>query len=259
MTLPAPLRTTGVLAPVLAALLGCAAQPTKPDDAASRTNDKTAVAQVTPLLAPWQGPWSGVPPFGRFKPADVKPALEAAMVENLAEIDRIAADPAAPTFDNSIAAMERAGHTLDRVSAVYGIYTSTMNDDEMQGIEREMSPKLAAFNDKIIQNGKLFARIAAVYAARDKIQLTPEQQRLLWLDYTTFVRAGAQLDPAAKGKLSDLNQRLAGLYTKFTQNVLVEEGTEMVLLDKEADLAGLPGAVRDGAAAAAGARGEPGP
>ena len=258
MTFPARCRTTAVLAPAIAVLCSCAASPTKPDEAAPRSSEKPATSQVNPLLAPWQGPWGGVPPFGRFKPADLKPALEAAMAENLAEIDRIAADPAAPTFDNTIAAMERAGHTLDRVSPVYGIYTSTMNDDEMQAIEREMSPKLAAFNDKIIQNGKLFARIAAVYAARDKLQLTPEQQRLLWLDYTTFVRAGAQLDPAAKEKLSGLNQRLAGLYTKFTQNVLAEEGTQMVLLDKEADLAGLPGAVRDGAAAAAAARGKPG-
>src|SRR5712671_56721 len=258
MTFPAPLRTIGVLAPVIAALLGCAAQAPKPDDSASRIGDKTAVAQMTPLLSPWQGPWGGVPPFGRFKAADIKPALEAAMAENLAEVDRIAADSAAPTFDNTIAAMERSGHTLDRVSAVYGVYTSTMNDSEVQGIEREMSPKLAEFNDRIIQNGKLFARIAAVYAARDRLQLTPEQQRLLWLDYTTFVRAGAQLDAVAKGKLSDLNQRLAGLYTKFSQNVLAEEGSQMVLLASEADLAGLPEAVRDGAAAAAAARGKGG-
>src|SRR5712671_6834496 len=258
MTFPAPLRTIGVLAPVIAALLGCAAQAPKPDEASARSSEKPAVAEVSPLLAPWQGPWGGVPPFGRFKPADLKPALEAGMAENLAEVDRIAADPSVPAFDNTIAAMERAGHMLDRVSAVYGVYTSTMNDAEVQGIEREMSPKLAAFNDQIIQNGKLFARIAAVYAARDRLQLTPEQQRLLWLDYTTFVRAGAQLDAAAKGKLSDLNQRLAGLYTKFSQNVLAEEGSQMVLLASEADLAGLPGAVRDGAALAAAARGKPG-
>jgi peptidyl-dipeptidase Dcp len=258
MTSPARCRTTAALAPALALLCACAASSKKPDEGSARSSEKPAVAEVSPLLAPWQGPWGGVPPFGRFKPADLKPALEAAMAENLAEIDRIAADSAAPTFDNTIAAMERSGHTLDRVSAVYGIYTSTMNDSEVQGIEREMSPKLAEFNDRIIQNGKLFARIAAVYAARDRLQLTPEQQRLLWLDYTTFVRAGAQLDAAAKGKLSDLNQRLAGLYTKFSQNVLAEEGSQMVLLASEADLAGLPGAVRDGAALAAAARGKPG-
>jgi len=94
-----------------------------------------------------------------------------------------------------------------------------------------------------------------VYAARDRLKLTPEQQRLLWLDYTTFVRAGAKLDAAAKGRLAELNQRLAGLYTKFSQNVLAEEDSQMVLLEKEADLAGLPATVRDGAGAAAAAAG----
>jgi len=258
MTSSAALRTAAPIAAVFAALSGCATQPAKPDDAASRSAEKGAAAQVNPLLEPWSGPWGGVPPFGRFKPADLKPALEAAMAENLGEIDRIAADPVSPTFENTIAAMERTGHALDRVTAVYGVYTSTMNDDEVQAIEREMSPKLAEFSDKIFQNGKLFARIQAVYAARGQLQLTPEQQRLLWLDYTTFVRAGAKLDGPAKAKLAEMNQQLAGLYTKFSQNVLAEEGTEMVVLEKEADLAGLPEAVRDGAAAAAAARGKGG-
>src|SRR6267143_5614668 len=121
-----------------------------------------------------------------------------------------------------------------------------------------MSPRLAELNDRIFQNTRLFARIDAVYAARDRLKLTPEQQRLLWLDHTTFVRAGAKLDAAAKGRLAELNQRLAGLYTKFSQNVLAEEDSQMVLLEKEADLAGLPGAVRDGAATAAAARGKQG-
>jgi peptidyl-dipeptidase Dcp len=256
MIASAPLRTTAALAPVIAALCSCAAHPEKPDDAAPRSSEKAAMAQMTPLLAPWPGPWGGAPPFGRFKPAELKPALEAAMAENLAEIDRIAADPAAPTFDNTIVAMERTGHALDRVSAVYGVYTSTMNDAEVQAIEREMSPRLAEFNDRIFQNARLFARIEAVYSARGRLTLTPEQQRLLWLDYTTFVRAGAKLDAQAKARLAELNQRLAGLYTKFSQNVLAEEGSQMVLLATEADLAGLPEAVRDGAAAAAAARGK---
>ena len=257
MTSRVPLRTAAAraLAPALAALWGCAAQPARHDAPAAEAKP---VAEVNPLLAPWTGPWGGVPPFGRFKPADLRPALETAMAENLAEIDRIAADPAPPTFDNTIAAMERSGHTFDRVTTAYGVYTSTMNDAEVQGIEREMSPKLAAFSDRIFQNEKLFARIAALYEARERLGLSPEQQRLLWLDYTTFARAGAKLDAQGKSKLSDLNQRLAGLYTKFSQNVLAEEDSQMVLLESEADLAGLPPAVRDGAAAAATARGKPG-
>jgi len=153
--------------------LGCATNPPKP------AAPPQAAGPANPLLEPWTGPWGGVPPFGRFKVADLKPALDAAMAENLAEDDRIAKDPAAPTFDNTIAALERAGHALDRVTAVYEIYTSTMNDDEVQAIEREMAPKLAAFNDQIVQNKKLFERIAAVYEKRDGFDLNAEQKALL--------------------------------------------------------------------------------
>jgi len=242
-----------IFGPVLVAILGCAAQPSKPDPAVS-----SKAEAVNPLLEAWTGPWGGVPPFGRFKISDLKPALEAAMAEQLAEIDRIAANTAQPTFDNTIAATERAGHALERVAPIYGIYTSTMNDAEVRAIEREMAPKLAAFRDRIIQNGRLFARIAAVYEARNGLTLTPEQQRLLWLRYTRFARAGAKLDDAAKAKLSELNQRLAALYTKFRQNVLEEEGSQMVLLEREDDLAGLTPALREAAATAAAAHGKAG-
>jgi peptidyl-dipeptidase Dcp len=238
---------------LLLLLVSCTSSAPKPEAPLSRD-----FKPDNPLLAPWSGPWGGVPPFGRFSVADLKPALEAAMADNLAEIDRIAISPAPATFDNTIAAMDRSGHALDRVSAIYGVYTSTMNDDQVQAIEREMAPKLAAFSDQITQNSKLFARIAAVYQAREGLKLTPEQQRLAWLDYTNFVRAGASLDEAAKKKLSDLNQKLATLYTSFSQNVLAEEGTQMVLLEKEENLAGLPQALREGAAAAAASRGKQG-
>ena len=244
---------SAILGPVLMALLGCAAKPSKPDATMNASSDA-----ANPLLAPWTGPWGGVPPFGRFKVSDLKPALQAAMDESLAEIDRIAADPAQPSFDNTIAAMDRAGHSLDRVGAIYGVYTSTMDDAPVQAIESEMEPKLAAFSDRITQNSRLFARIDAVYASRSGLSLTPEQQRLLWLRYTRFVRAGAKLDDAAKARLSELNQQLAVLYTKFRQNVLEEEGTQLILLESEADLAGLSPSQRDAAAAAAAAQGKAG-
>ena len=153
---------------------------------------KTSAAPANPLLAPWTGPYGGVPPFDQAKVADLKPALEAGMAQQLVEIERIASDPAAPTFDNTIAAMERTGRTLDRVGTVYGIYSSNLNDDDVQVVEREMSPKLAAFSDQITQNAKLFERIAKVYETRETSGLTPEQQRLTWLYYTNFVRAGRQ-------------------------------------------------------------------
>jgi peptidyl-dipeptidase Dcp len=202
-------------------------------------------------LANWEGPYGGVPPFDRVQVALFKPALEAAMTENLTEIEKIAGDRSAPTFENTIVAMERAGSTLDRVSTIYGVWSGTMASPEFQAVQREMAPRLAAFNDKITQNEPLFKRIEAVYNSPEKKKLTAEQQRLAWLYHTNFVRSGAQLNAEAKARLSQINQKLAGLYTKFSQNVLAEEDGQFVLLKSEADLAGLPKSVRDAAAAAA--------
>ena len=212
----------------------------------------------SPLLAPWSGPYGGVPPFEKVKVEDFKPALETGMAEALAEIDKIANDPAPPTFENTIVGLERSGRALDRVSNVFGIYSSTMATPEFQKVEEEMAPRLAAFADQITQNEKLFKRIAAVYDAREKGSLTPEQKRLVWLDYTNFVRAGAKLDAAAKKRLSEINQRLASLYTKFSQNLLADETDYVLYLDKEADLAGLPESLRAAASAAAEQRGQKG-
>ncbi|HYY58741.1 MAG TPA: M3 family metallopeptidase [Pyrinomonadaceae bacterium] len=211
----------------------------------------SAQAAQNPLLAKWVGPYGGVPPFDRVKVADFKPALEAGMTETLSEIERIANNTEAPTFENTIAAMERAGSTLDRVSTIYGVWSGTMNGPEFQAVQREMAPRLAAFSDRITQNEALFRRIEAVYNSRDKARMTPEQQRLTWLDYTNFVRSGARLKSDAKARLSQINQQLAGLYTRFSQNVLAEETDQFLVLKSEAELAGLPQSVRDAAAEAA--------
>jgi peptidyl-dipeptidase Dcp len=212
----------------------------------------------SPLLAPWSGPYGGVPPFEKVKVEDFQPALETAMAEALAEIDKVASDPAPPTFENTIAGLERTGRALDRVSNIFGIYSSTMSTPDFQKVEEAMAPRLAAFSDQITQNEKLFKRIATVYDAREKGTLTPEQKRLAWLDYTNFVRAGAKLDLAAKKRLSEINQRLASLYTKFSQNLLADETDYVLFLDKEVDLAGLPDSLRSAAAAAAEQRGQKG-
>ena len=124
-----------------------------------------------------------------------------------------------------------------------------MNGPEFQVVQREMAPRLAAFNDQITQNEALFKRIEAVYNSPEKAKLTPEQQRLTWFYYTNFVRAGARLGPDAKPRLSQINQQLAGLYTRFSQNVLAEEDGQFITLKSEADLAGLPQSLRDAAAA----------
>jgi peptidyl-dipeptidase Dcp len=202
--------------------------------AASETS--SAPPSVNPLLAPWAGPAGGVPPFDRVRVADFKPALEAAMAENLAEIDTIARNSAAPAFDNTIAALERSGHTFKRVSAIYGVWSSTMSTDDFQAVEREMQPKLAAFSDKIHQNVPLFTRIQAVYASMG--HLTPIQQRLCWFYFTNFVRAGAKLDRQAKMRVAQINERLATLFASFSQNLLADEAS--YALKSEHDLAGLP-------------------
>lgn len=235
-----------VLAPCVTADNGMSTQTTQPTN-----NVTTAETSQNPLLEKWEGPYGGVPPFDRVQVSQFKPALEAAMAENLSEVERIASNTAPPTFENTIAALERTGRTLDRVETIYGIWGSTMNGPDFQTVQREMAPRLAAFNDKITQNEALFRRIEAVYNSPAKKRLTPEQQRLVWLHYTNFVRAGARLDAKSKARLSEINQQLAGLYTRFSQNLLADENERYLVLKDESDLSGLPQSLRDAAAAAA--------
>jgi peptidyl-dipeptidase Dcp len=234
----------------MAADVAAAAAGTRPADAGAQ-------GAAAALLAPWTGPYGGVPPFDRVQVAGFAPALEAAMAEELAEVEKIANDPAPPTFDNTIVALQRTGRTLDRVSRIYGIYTGTMSTPELQAVERRMAPMLSAHRDRIVQNSKLYARIKAVYGARENSGLTPEQQRLAWLLYTNYTRAGAALGPEAKQQLTALNQKLANLYTQFSQSMLAEENEQFLLLESAADLAGLPESVKAGMAAAAAAQDSP--
>ncbi|MER3430179.1 MAG: peptidase M3 [Blastocatellia bacterium] len=217
---------------------------------------KTFASEKTdnPLLAQWKGPFGGVPPFDKVRVEDFKPAIEVAMQDQLSEIQKIAENSDKPTFENTIAALERSGEMLNRVLTIFGIWGSNLSTPEFQKVEQEMAPKLAALSDKITQNAALFARVAAVYKSPELKRLTPEQQRLVWLRYTNFVRSGAKLAPEQKRRLSEINQRLAELFTKFSQNLLAEEGGQFVILKTEADLAGLPQSLRDSYASAAESR-----
>lgn len=215
---------------------------------ATEPTSATTVDETNPLLADWTGNYGGTPPFDKAQIAQFKPALEAAMTENLAEIDKIANNQDAPTFENTIAAMERTGSALERVSTVYGIWAGTMSSPEMRVVEREMGPKFAAMGDKITQNSALFKRIEAVYNSPEKSKLTSEQQRLTWRYYTNFVRAGAKLGAAEKARLSEINQKLAGLYTNFSQHLLADETDLFLELKNESDLSGLPQSLKDAAA-----------
>ena len=211
-----------------------------------------------PLLPSWTGPYGGVPPFDKVKVEHFKPAIEAGMKKRLQEIRKIANASSAPSFENTIAALERSGDTMERVLRIYGIWSGNMSTPEFQAVQREMAPKLAAFADQIIQNEKLFKKIEAVYNNRQKSDLTREQQRLVWLYYTDFVRSGAKLNADDKTRLSVINQALAGHFTKFSQNVLADETEHMLVLDKEDDLAGLPASVKSAAAELAKQKNMPG-
>jgi len=216
-----------------------------------------AETTANPLTRPWTGPYGGVPPFDQVKVADFKPGLEAAMAEELAEVDAIAHNPAPPTFENTIAALDRTGRASERVQTVYSIWSGTLSTPEVRAVETEMEPRLSVHNDKIQQNEALFKRIEAVYEARDKAGLTPEQKRLTWLRWNGFVRSGAKLAPATKARIGRINEELAGLFTKFNQNLLADESDYVLFLSAD-EVKSLPGDVRDAAGATATEKGKPG-
>ncbi|NLH73251.1 MAG: M3 family metallopeptidase [Verrucomicrobia bacterium] len=215
-------------------------------------------ADSTPLLARWDGPFGGVPPFDQVQVDQFKPAFDVAIEAYRAEIRAIAENPASPTFENTIAELERSGRMLDRVKTVYDVWSSTMSTAEFRQVEQLMEPKLAALRDEVFQNEKLFRRIEAIYQSPDKSKLTPEQQRLVWFHYTNFVRAGAKLDPAGKARVAEINQRLATLYTTFSQNLLADEEEYATVISDSKDLEGLPESFRAAAAAEAKSRGQEG-
>jgi glutamine synthetase adenylyltransferase/Zn-dependent oligopeptidase len=207
--------------------------------------------EVNVLLAPWPGPYGGTPPLDLVRVVDFKPALEAAMAEKLFEIDKIAKNPQAPTFENTLVELERSGRTFSRVNAIYDIWASSMNTGEFQAVEREMGPKIAAFYDAVTQNADLFARIDAVY------QQIPEN-RLCWHYHTSFMRAGARLTPTHKSRVGAINERLASLFANFSQNLLADEANYALYVTDRADLEGLPEAQCAAAATAAAHLGRPG-
>lgn len=210
-----------------------------------------AQTNQNPLLADWKGPYGGVPAFETYAIKDFKPAIEAAIAEKLSEYDKIANNSKAPTFENTIVAMERAGKKLSQVKAIFDLYSSNLNSAEFEPIETAMMPKFFETNNKIYQNAKLFNRIATVYRSAEKNKLTKEQQRLVWYHYANFVREGAQADAKSKARIAEINQELAGLFTKFSQNQLADESNYYLVLETEADFDGLPSELKNAAIAEA--------
>ncbi len=221
------------------------------------TSIRPAGTAPNPLLAPWVGEFE-VPPFGDIVPEQFLPAFAKAMAEHEAEIAAILADPAEPDFENTISALERAGGKLSQVVDVFFALSGAHTNDAIQAIEREISPRLAAHHNKIYLNGDLFRKIEHVFREAAALPLTDEQKRVLERYQTMFRRAGAHLEPAAKSRLAEIGQRLATLGTAFGQNVLADERDYMLVLETEADLAGLPDFLRAAAGKVAESRGLPG-
>ena len=214
-------------------------------------------ADTNPLLARSSAPFDA-PPFAEIRTEHYRPAFEAALAENRGEIDRIAGNAAEPSFDNTVAALERSGRALDQVASVFFNLAGSDTNDELQAIEREMAPVLSRHHTAIYLNDALFRRVDAVFARRAELGLSPEQARVLDRYHTAFRRAGAGKPEAVKQRLSAISERLASLGTQFGQNVLKDEKAWSMKLDGEADLAGLPDFLRSASAGAAGDRGESG-
>ena len=209
---------------------------------------------LNPLLAAWIGPYQ-IPPFGEISHEHFRPAFEAALARHEAEIAAIAANKAKPTFANTIEALERAGELLSRVGAVFWNRSGAHTDENIQAIEREMAPRMAAHRNAITSNTELFARVADLNRRRATLKLTAEQSRVLDRTYRGFVRAGAKLDAAKKARMGEIKQRLAALGTAFAQNVLADERSFELALPTKADRAGLPDFLVAAAASAARERG----
>lgn len=188
------------------------------------------------------------PPFDAISNEDYEPAFEAGMAQHLVEIDAIVAQDAAPSFENTIVKLELAGQLLNRVSRVFFALSGAHTNDQIQALQQQIAPQLAAHDDAIVLNADLFARIQALFADRTELGLTPEAVRLIEQYHTDFVRAGAALSREEKSRLREINGELASLQTKFSQNVLNEVNAMALVVDSREELTGLDAALIDAAA-----------
>jgi peptidyl-dipeptidase Dcp len=210
-----------------------------------------------PALTDWNG-LNGLPRFEALNDGDFAPAFDAALARHEEEIDAIADNPEAPTFGNTIVALELAGDDLSRVSALFWNRAGAHTNDTIQALERDISPKMSRHYSKIGMNAALFARIDTLWEARETLGLTLEQTRVLERHWKGFVKSGAKLEKAEQEKLAGINETLAGLGTQFGQNVLADEKGWALILSDGDDLAGIPDFLKDAMAAAARERGEEG-
>jgi peptidyl-dipeptidase Dcp len=211
-------------------------------------------AHSNPLLEDWHTPWQ-LPPFEQIKPEHFVPAFNALFAQHLAELDALAASPDAPGFANTVAAFDAAGAKLDRVRLTYENLCASATSPELQAVEREMAPLLAAHDSRVSMHAGFFARLDVVFREANLLDLNEEERRLLHRIHTDFVRTGAKLQGNARARFAAIAQRLAELHTQFSQNVLADESSYRLPLTTEADLAGLPDFLRQAAHSAAVERG----
>lgn len=209
---------------------------------------------ANPLLQPWNTP-HGLPPFDLLQPGHFAPAFEHAMAEHRAELDAIAAQAAPASFDNTVAAFDRCGRLLGRIEGVFHNLTASHTSPALQAVQREMAGPLAAHSNAVYMNLALFARVDAVHARREQLGLDAEQRRLLERVHLDFVLAGARLQGEAQARYAAVMEELAGLTTRFGQNVLHDEAAYQLVLRTEDELAGLPDFARAAARQAAVDRG----
>ncbi|HET7437338.1 MAG TPA: peptidyl-dipeptidase Dcp [Thermoanaerobaculia bacterium] len=229
---PAPVSTTATPA---------ASSPAATQPAASNSSsmsNTTTNMQSNPFNAKSTLPYQA-PPFNRIKDTDYQPAIEEGMRQQLAEVAVIANNPEAPTFANTIVAMEKTGTLLTRAAKVFFALTAANTNDTLQKAESEIAPKLASHNDAIYMNPKLFARVKAIYDNRANLGLDRESQYLVERDYRNFIRAGAQLNDADQATLRALNQEESKLTTQFREKVLADTAASAIVIDDKAQLAGL--------------------
>ncbi len=200
----------------------------------------------------------GVPPFDKIELRHYLPAFKKGIEQHQQEIRDIAENPASPTFENTLVAMEKSGKLLTRVERVFDNMRSANTSDELQAIDQEVTPLLSRHEDNILLNEKLFARIKSIYRQKDQLNLSSEQHMLLEKYYQDFVRGGANLSTEKKAELRKINEELSLLSLKFGENVLKENNKFELVIENEADLAGLPAGAIQGAAEAAAERGHEG-
>jgi len=205
---------------------------------AGLASTQRALAQENPFFAPYGTPWE-VPAFDRIRNEHFMPAFEKGIAGQKAEVEAIRDNAEAPTFANTVEALETSGQLLLRVSDVFFNLNGAETNDELQAIARDVAPLLSALNDDIYLDPKLFARVKAVHVRRDRLKLSTEQRRLLDEQYKDFVRGGANLSDEDKQAFREINERLSVLSLKFGENILAEENQYELVIDNQADLAGL--------------------